>query len=64
MSDLTEEEDEILQRMLEEDKWREQIPPSQRVPISNPEKYSFSVGIDAKGRPFEVESDGTAEGEA
>jgi hypothetical protein len=53
VAELTKEEQEILERLLEDDERREKIPPSQRQPITNPEKYSFPIGLDDEGKPFE-----------
>jgi hypothetical protein len=47
--DLTDEEQATLNRLREAAKRRNQIPPEQRIPITNPEKYSFPVGMDDQG---------------
>ena len=62
MAELTEEEQEILRRMLKDDALRDQIPPSERIPVTHPEKYAFPVGRDDRGRPFDREGGEGAEG--
>jgi hypothetical protein len=46
---LTEEELEELKEMLEISKLRKELPQEQRVPITNPDKYSFPLGMDDEG---------------
>lgn len=53
MADLTKEELEILEELREANAQRERIPPSERRPVTNPEKYSFPIGIGDDGEPFE-----------
>lgn len=42
----------ILERMMRDNEKKQQIPESDRVPITNPEKYSFPIGIGDDGKPF------------
>lgn len=53
---LTEEEQEILNKLRRDNEEREKIPPSERIPITNPDKYSFPIGIDDEGNLFEDSS--------
>lgn len=46
---LTEEELEELKEMLEISRLRRELPQEQRVPITNPDKYSFPLGMDDEG---------------
>jgi hypothetical protein len=46
---LTEEELKELKEMLEVSKLRKQIPLEKRIPITNPDKYSFPLGMDDEG---------------
>jgi hypothetical protein len=45
MHELTDEEKRILVELEKAQKERESIPPEDLVPITNPDKYSFPVGI-------------------
>lgn len=51
---LTDEEKKILEELREFSKQRDQIPLSQRRPITNPDKYNFPIGLDDNGKPFPV----------
>jgi len=51
-----EEEAKVLEDMRAFRKRRESIPPSERVPISNPDKYNFPLGIGPDGKPFPNEA--------
>jgi hypothetical protein len=46
---LSDESKANLAQMLEFIKQRDQIPPEDRVPITNPDKYSFPPGMDDEG---------------
>lgn len=46
---LTEEEKEILDRLRRVSHLRDQIPAEKRIPITNPDKYSFPIGMDDEG---------------
>jgi hypothetical protein len=46
---LTEEEKEILAQLRRTSHLRSQIPTEKRIPITNPDKYSFPLGIDDEG---------------
>lgn len=46
---LTEEEKAAIERAEQFIKDRKKIPTSERTPISNPEKYSFPIGINDEG---------------
>jgi hypothetical protein len=46
------EEAKLLEEMRAYQEKRERIPDSEKIPISNPEKYSFPLGIGPDGRFF------------
>jgi hypothetical protein len=50
--DLTDAERASVDRLLRLAELQEQIPPEQRIPITNPEKYSFPIGMDDEGNLF------------
>lgn len=43
--DLTDEKKKILDVLMQKQAEKEAIPESQKVPISNPDKYAFPIGI-------------------
>ncbi len=45
MNTLTDEEKRILAVLQQKQAEREAIPPSERIPITNPDKYAFPIGI-------------------
>ena len=49
---LSDEENKILEQLRQANQQREQVPASQGTPITNPDMYSFPVGLDDQGRPF------------
>jgi hypothetical protein len=51
--DLTEDELRRAIDLLKFSQAIDKIPENERVPITNPEKYSFPIGIDDDGKPFE-----------
>lgn len=56
MSNLTQEDLEVLERLRKADDERQKIPESERFPISHPDKYSFPLGLDDNGNPFPEEA--------
>lgn len=46
---LSEEDKASLERLRKFRDMHNQIPPEEREPITNPEKYSFPVGMDDEG---------------
>ncbi len=53
MNDLkTDDKQTILEKLLRDNIKKQQIPEQERVPITNPEKYSFPIGIGDDGKPF------------
>jgi hypothetical protein len=49
---LSDEENKILEQLRQANQQHEQVPASQAMPITNPDKYSFPVGLDDQGKPF------------
>lgn len=49
---LSDEENKILEQLRQANQQNEQVPASQGTPITNPDMYSFPVGLDDQGRPF------------
>jgi hypothetical protein len=45
MDTLTDEEKRILAKLRQKQAEREAIPPQERTPITNPDKYAFPVGM-------------------
>jgi len=45
-------DEQILEQLRQASQQREQIPASQRVPMTNSDKYSFLIGLDDNGNPF------------
>lgn len=53
MSNLTPDEKKaILERLQRDNEKKQQIPEQDRVPVANPEKYDFPIGLDDTGKPF------------
>lgn len=53
MSNLTADEKQaILERLQRDNEKKQQIPEQDRVPVANPEKYDFPIGLDDAGKPF------------
>ncbi len=46
---LTKQEKDAIERAEQFIKERQKIPASERTPVSNPEKYSFPIGMDDEG---------------
>ena len=51
---LTEEKRRVLERLMRDNEEAEKIPISERIPVSNPDKYTFPVGFDDNGKPFPI----------
>lgn len=47
--ELTEEEKETLESLREFSRKIDSVPESEKIPISNPDKYEFPIGIDDEG---------------
>ncbi len=52
MSDLSEKDEEVLERLRQAEKDSRAVPADERRPVTNPDKYSFPVGLDDEGKPF------------
>lgn len=52
MSDLSEKDEEVLEKLRQSEKDSRAVPPGERRPVTNPDKYSFPVGLDDEGKPF------------
>ena len=48
----SDEENQILEQLRQAGQQRDQVPESQRTPITNPDKFSFPIGLDDEGNPF------------
>ena len=45
---------DILAKLREAARARNAVPEAKRTPMHHPDKYSFPIGIDDKGKPFPV----------
>ncbi|WP_218080357.1 hypothetical protein [Anthocerotibacter panamensis] len=61
MSELSDEKKKILEHLLKKLAEQEAIPESERYTITNPDKYSFPLGMDDQGVPFREEEFGPLE---
>ncbi|WP_218079556.1 hypothetical protein [Anthocerotibacter panamensis] len=61
MSELSKEEQKILEHLRKKNAERQAIPESERHIITNLEKYSFPLGMDDQGVPFREEEFGPLE---
>lgn len=52
MSELSEKDEEVLERLRQAEKDSRAVPPDERRPVTNPDKFSFPVGLDGDGKPF------------
>lgn len=53
MSNLTPDEKQaILERLQRDNEKKQQIPEQDRIPVANPDKYGFPIGLDDTGKPF------------
>ncbi len=52
---LTEEEKETLKNLREFSKKIDNVPDGEKIPVSNPEKYSFPIGMNDEGNLNVVE---------
>ena len=55
MSELTKKDLEALQRIKAAEAEMDAIPDSEKITISNPDKYDFPLGFDDEGKPFTEE---------
>jgi hypothetical protein len=49
---LSDQEKQTLDQLRQASQQRDQIPESQRKPITNPDKYAFPIGLDDQGKPL------------
>lgn len=52
MPELTPEELEILEKLKRDNAAREAIPDSEKVPVAQPDKYAFPIGVGDDGKPL------------
>lgn len=52
MSELSEKDEEVLERLRQAEKDSRAVPSGERRPVTNPDKFSFPVGLDDEGKPF------------
>lgn len=50
--ELTEEDRRIARELAHFLAEHDAIPESERIPVTNVDKYSFPIGVDDKGKPF------------
>ncbi len=54
MAELSDKDREALARMRRAVEERDAIPPEDLIPLDDPERYEFPIGIDDQGNPFPV----------
>jgi hypothetical protein len=52
MAELSDEDREALKRMRRVVEERDAIPPEEMIPVEDPHRYEFPIGIDDEGNPF------------
>ena len=52
MSELNEEKQKVLERLMRDAERSENIPESERRPVRQPTKYSFPIGMKDNGELF------------
>jgi hypothetical protein len=52
MAELSDEDRLALERMRRAVAERDAIPPEEMIPVEDPERYEFPIGIDDEGNPF------------